>query len=197
MGNLSPETARRILETASHLFAQKQFDEVRMEDLANGARISKVTLYRYFPTKDDLYLKLLEEVGRDYLSRLREAEASARGCRARLVALTRTALRYFDERHHLLKLLDRAGIDRDRGEGFPWLAVQQDFFRMVKGLFAEGVALGEFLVDDLDLAVRGLLGTMRFQFLYPCRQDEKDQIPDRIIGMLTRPVSASSSARAV
>jgi AcrR family transcriptional regulator len=196
MRNLSPESRQRILDAALRLFAQRSFDKVRMEDVAVEAGVGKVTVYRYFPTKDDLYLDLLKDVGREYLTLLRKAEGSVRGCRARLVALTRVALEYFYERPHLLKLLDRAGIDRDRGRDFPWLEVQQEFFRMLRGLFAEGAARGEFLVDDLELAVRALIGAMRFHFLYPCDEVPREEIPERVVGMLIRPVIASSSTRA-
>lgn len=193
----SVQTTANILEAATHLFSQKHFDAVRMEDVAARAKISKVTLYKYFSTKEDLYLKLLEEAGRHYLAALRHAEAAVRGgCRAKLVALTSAALGYFDERQHLLKLLDRAGIDRDRCDGFPWLEVQREFFRMARGLFAEGIATGEFFVENLELAVRALLGTMRFQFLYPCEQTSKDEVPDKIVGMLVRPPDAPSRTRA-
>jgi AcrR family transcriptional regulator len=192
----SVKTTADILEAASHLFSQKHFDDVRMEDVAARARVSKVTIYKYFSTKEDLYLKLLEDAGRHYLATLRDTEAGARGCREKLVALTRAALHYFDERPHLLKLLDRAGIDRDRGDGFPWLEVQREFFRMTRGLLAEGIATGEFFVENLELAVRALLGTMRFQFLYPCQQTEKNDVPDKIVDLLVRPCDASARPRA-
>src|SRR4051794_6881603 len=89
------QTAQRILHAASHLFADKRFDEVHVDDVAAGAEISKVTLYRYFKNKDELYLKLLEGIGREYLGMLREADRSAKGCRARLVAISRAAMNYF------------------------------------------------------------------------------------------------------
>src|SRR5437763_679837 len=121
MPHLSPDKRQAILAAASKLFAERPFDKVRMEDVALQADIGKVTIYRYFPTKDDLYLKLLEEIGKEYLNRLGKAERAVRGCRARLVALVRTAMDFFYEHKHLIKLLDRAGIDRDRGTDFPWV----------------------------------------------------------------------------
>jgi TetR/AcrR family transcriptional regulator, cholesterol catabolism regulator len=193
---LSPATARRLLEVATRLFAEHPFGDVRMDDVAAQAGVSKVTLYRYFATKDDLYQSILEETGKDYLTRIRAAEGGVAGCRARLVAVASEGMRYFDANRNLIQLLDRAAIDCGRGEGFPWLEVQREFFRLVKGLFAEGVATGEFLVEDLELAVRGLLGTMRFQHLYPCPQGESDRVPERIIAMLTRPAAAASRRRA-
>jgi hypothetical protein len=87
---------------------------------------------------------------------------------------------------NLLQLLDRADIERDRQTDFPWLGVQRQFFRMLQGLFAEGSARGEFQVDDLELAVRALVGSMRFQFLYPCVEVKREEVPKRLVGMRGR-----------
>ena len=196
MANLSPETKRRILDVAADLFAHRSFEQVRMEDVASGAKIGKVTIYRYFPTKDDLYLKLLEEIGRDYLEKVRDADTSVRGCRARLIAIVRVALDFFYSRPHVLKLLDRAGIDGDRQTDFPWLDVQQQFFRMLQGLLAEGTARGEFEVGDLELGVRALIGAMRFQFLYPSVEVSREEVPERLVGMILRPNTSFMAKRA-
>ena len=79
MRTLSSKTSALILEAASQLFAQRHFNEVHMDDVAAGAKISKVTLYRYCSTKDDLYLKLLEEVGHDYLARFARRRRRRKG----------------------------------------------------------------------------------------------------------------------
>ncbi len=196
MRNLSSATATRILAAAARMFAENRFDEVHIEEVAAMANTSKVTLYRYFPTKDVLYQSLLAETGKEYLARIKAADESASGCRARLVAVVGEAIRFFEGNRFLIQLLDRAAIDCGRGHDFPWLEVQREFFRLAKGLFAEGVATGEFVVDDLEMAVRGLLGTMRFQHLYPCPPGGGNPIPERIIGMLTRPAEASIPRRA-
>src|SRR5689334_14648781 len=98
--------------------------------------------YRYFATKADLYQSILAETGKDYLARVRAADESTPGCRARLVAVIREAMQFFEANRYLIQLLDRAAIDCGRGEGFPWLEVQREFFRIARGLFAEGVATG-------------------------------------------------------
>jgi AcrR family transcriptional regulator len=186
----------QILDAAAALFSEKPFDDVHMNEIAAGAKVSKVTLYKYFQSKTELYLKLLKVVGQQYLDRVRRAEATARGCRARLVAMAREAMRYFTENRHVLRLLDRAGIDLDRTkEEFPWRDTQLEFFSLAKGIFAEGVATGEFMVEDLDLAVRGLVGTMRFQFLYPCDSIDHEAVPDKIVGLLVRPANSSYARR--
>jgi AcrR family transcriptional regulator len=150
-----------MLDAASRLFAAKHFHEVRMEDIAAEAGVGKGTLYRYFLTKDDLYLKLLERAAAEYLARLKRAAQSAEGSRARLVAVVAAIFAYFDEQPHILELIQRAEVDRGRGPGFPWLGAREGVFRLVSELFATGIERGEFRVADPELAMMLLLGGLR------------------------------------
>jgi AcrR family transcriptional regulator len=45
-----------VSETAIRLFLEKGFDEVSVAEVAAAAEISKPTLFRYFPAKEDLVL---------------------------------------------------------------------------------------------------------------------------------------------
>jgi len=62
-----------ILDGASRIFAARVYHHVTMDDIARGTRVGKGTLYRYFPSKDDLYLAIVEE-GFDLLIRRLETE---------------------------------------------------------------------------------------------------------------------------
>jgi AcrR family transcriptional regulator len=150
-----------MLDAASRLFAAKHFHEVRMEDIAAEAGVGKGTLYRYFVTKDDLYLKLLERAAAEYMDRLRQAAQSVEGARARLVAVVAAIVAFFDAQPHIMELIQRAEVDRGRGAGFPWLAAREGLFRLVSDLFAEGCARGEFRVADPELSMMLLLGGLR------------------------------------
>ncbi len=86
-----------ILQAAAELFTEKDFHQVLMEEVALRARVGKGTLYRYFPTKEDLYFATifagwdrlreeLEEVLREEAQYRRQGEGGvatpARGDRA-------------------------------------------------------------------------------------------------------------------
>ncbi|OLZ73233.1 TetR family transcriptional regulator [Streptomyces amritsarensis] len=49
-------TRRRLAATALELFLERGFDAVSVADVAAAAEVSKPTLFRYFPTKEDLLL---------------------------------------------------------------------------------------------------------------------------------------------
>jgi AcrR family transcriptional regulator len=186
MPHLSLATRQSILTAALKLFAERTYDSVKMDDVAKEAKIGKPTVYRYFDDKEDLYFKMLEQIGTDFLELLRKADESAQKCRQRLVAIVEVALQYFTERKYLLKLLDRASIDRAADKKFPWLEVQRQLFLMLQGLLAKGIVRGEFAVDDIELAMLALIGAMRYQLLYPCKEMDAKEIPERLIGMLVR-----------
>lgn len=49
-------TRETISETAIRLFMERGFDKVSVADVAAAAEVSKPTLFRYFPAKEDLVL---------------------------------------------------------------------------------------------------------------------------------------------
>lgn len=50
-----------ILAAAKHLFYDKGYHTVTMEDIAEEAELSKGTLYLYFDSKDELYISIIME----------------------------------------------------------------------------------------------------------------------------------------
>lgn len=50
----------RIVDVAFGLFAARGFDGVSMSDIAEGARLTKATLYHYFPGKDAIFAAILK-----------------------------------------------------------------------------------------------------------------------------------------
>ena len=48
------QTRAEIVDAALELFTDQGFDATSMEQVAEAARVSRRTIYRYFPTKDDL-----------------------------------------------------------------------------------------------------------------------------------------------
>jgi len=76
----TPAAAReRILETAYDLFSRRGIRDVGIDEVVDRAGVAKATLYRHFPSKDDLVLAFLERREARWTRDLVEAEARRRG----------------------------------------------------------------------------------------------------------------------
>ncbi|TMD28420.1 MAG: helix-turn-helix transcriptional regulator, partial [Chloroflexi bacterium] len=49
------QTRQQIFEASQHLFARRGFAEVKVAEVAEAANVSEMTVYNYFPTKEDLF----------------------------------------------------------------------------------------------------------------------------------------------
>ena len=98
---------QRILAAATAVFAERDFHQVQVSDVATRAGVGKGTVYLYFPTKDDLHRVALEAS----LARIREdieqAAATDAPTDAVLRAIVLVLLRFFWRRQHLLTLIQR------------------------------------------------------------------------------------------
>jgi AcrR family transcriptional regulator len=58
---LTPEQRRsQLLEVGAAMFAARPYEEVRMEDVAAQAGVSRALMYRYFPAKRDFFAAIFK-----------------------------------------------------------------------------------------------------------------------------------------
>lgn len=87
MNGTSDSPAReRIIETAGRLFYRDGFHAVGIDTIIAEAGVAKMTLYRHFPSKDDLIAAYLERSNRGVMDWLEDAVARVDDPRAKLVA---------------------------------------------------------------------------------------------------------------
>ena len=60
MTDESSAARQKILETASQLFYQKGIQHVGINEVIAASGVAKRTLYRHFPSKDDLILEVMQ-----------------------------------------------------------------------------------------------------------------------------------------
>src|SRR6516225_2800687 len=150
-----------MLEAAGRLFGTRRFHEVRMEDVASEAEVSKGTLYRYFRDKNEMYLALLARASRQFVGELQDRAAVPRTARGRLVAMVEAIIEFFDSQPHLFDLIQRAEIRRELGEAFPWQEARDVTLRLAQEVFEQGQDEGEFVIRQPELAALMLLGGLR------------------------------------
>lgn len=72
---LRKQSRERIIEAALHQFSLKGLSATRIQDIAEEAGVSQGLLYRYYASKNDIYVDLIE----DALDKMNEAAAALLG----------------------------------------------------------------------------------------------------------------------
>ena len=68
-------TRQRISDVATGLFFKRGFDAVKMDEIAEAADVSRMTVFNHFPRKEDLFFDLDEEGREDLLTALEKRSA--------------------------------------------------------------------------------------------------------------------------
>ena len=74
-----PDARERILDTAYELFSRRAIRDVGIDEVIEQAGVAKATLYRHFPSKDELVIAFLERREERWTLAWVEAEARRRG----------------------------------------------------------------------------------------------------------------------
>jgi AcrR family transcriptional regulator len=70
-----PAARTRVLDTAYELFSRRGIRGVGVEEVIERAGVAKATLYRHFPSKDDLVLAFLERRHQHWTDDIHRAQA--------------------------------------------------------------------------------------------------------------------------
>lgn len=92
-------TRQLISNIATRLFTERGFEQVTIDDVAAAANVSKMTVFNYFPRKEDLFFDRSD----DAQKLVRDALVN-RGRRSPLAALRALAHALVEQRHPLVRV---------------------------------------------------------------------------------------------
>jgi AcrR family transcriptional regulator len=181
-----------ILEAASRVFAEKEFHEVLIDDIAALAGVGKGTVYRYFRTKEELYFETILQAFDELSATLADAVAEEVSPTRRLERIVRESLRFSWERRYLLSLLQgderrfamrEAELRRRRG----------GMMALVQKVILDGIERREFRGVDARIAAELFRGMIRAANCFRTEDDSVDGLVEEIIGIFTRGVGRQSA----
>src|SRR5215204_4223482 len=79
MPQAKPDARERILDAAYELFSRRAIRDVGIDEVIERAGVAKATLYRHYPSKDDLVVAFLQRREQLWTLDWVEAEAKRRG----------------------------------------------------------------------------------------------------------------------
>lgn len=93
-----------ILRAAEHVFATKGFHKAAIQDIAKVAQYATGTIYLYFKDKEALYLALLENKIRHFISSIKEKVNQTKDINAKIEVLVHEQLSYFKENQDFFRI---------------------------------------------------------------------------------------------
>ncbi len=93
-----------ILVVAERLFARKGFFKTSMAEIAQEAEFSVGSLYQFFPSKDAVYVALMEDKFAEYLALVRREVAAAKTVLDQLDALIATKFSFFEKHRNFFRI---------------------------------------------------------------------------------------------
>jgi len=164
----------RILQAAVELFTERDFHQVLMDDVAARADVGKGTVYRYFPTKEELYFATIFE-GWDQLGNELEAIVQQDGPQHDLLAqVTRQVLSYFWHRRQFVTLVHRLENNLEGEEQADWQRRRDNIVGVFADILNKGVAAQALSNGQMRLVTEMYLGALRSIILYHGDHDTPD-----------------------
>ncbi|MBI3785305.1 MAG: TetR/AcrR family transcriptional regulator, partial [Deltaproteobacteria bacterium] len=147
---------------------------VLMDDVARTARVSKGTLYRYFPSKGELYLAVMFEGLERLQADLRKTVSAEAAPLAKLELLIRCMLEHFWDRRFFFALIHRNEHKPDDRNNHEWLRRREELSRLFQRAVREAAAAGQLRPLNPRVATEMLLGMLRGANRYRTSHDTLD-----------------------
>jgi TetR/AcrR family transcriptional regulator, fatty acid metabolism regulator protein len=164
-----------ILDAAQKIFAEKGFADATMDEIAATCGLAKGTLYLYFKSKRDVYLRTLQHGATELLERVTTNMQGVTGVRAKLRTIIATRVEHAEDNRDFIKIYltefinvtPPASINKDLRD------VQLKLAQGVEQVLRDAVDHGEiqpldvetiaFMIQDMirSLTTRRVLGSSK------------------------------------
>lgn len=146
-----------ILEVAEEVFADRGFENARLQEISERAGLSMGTIYAVFPGKDDLFKAILDQKGQELLGLVRAVAARDEPPLAQLHALIEAYIDYFVDHPSFLRMHLRAGtswVVSPEPNAESRARVWQEVHALQAEIFRRGIEAGVFIDEDPGFLAR-------------------------------------------
>ncbi len=178
------ETRARIVTAARELIAEGGYVAAPVAAVADRARVAVGTVYRYFPSKSDLFAEVFREASQHEVDAMAAAvHASSGSAAARIAAGVEVFARRALAGRRLAWALLAEPVD-------PAVEAERLHFRhsyrdLMAEVIAKGIEDGEVPAQDVDVTAAALIGAIGETMLGPLSPTANGGDPELLIASLT------------
>jgi TetR/AcrR family fatty acid metabolism transcriptional regulator len=190
----SDATRQAIVDCAAEVFSERDFHEVLTEHIAERLGIGKGTIYRYFRSKEELYLAAIAS-GLDGLhAAVKSGLEQEAALPATIDTLVRTMVTYFWRQRDFFVLLHRLEAKLDPAERAQWQARRDEVVRMVRRVLDRAAVRGQIRRVNSRLAVEALFGMIRGVCVYRADADRPEEVTRTVTNLFLGGLGVRSAA---
>lgn len=177
-----------ILAAAREVFCAKGYEQAAVSEIAARIGVVEGTIYKYFPTKRELLLKVLEHWYEEMYGDHARDLAGVAGHRARLRLLVWRHLRAVREFPLLCRLMYREVQSEHDYRGTVLHDLNRRYTQFLLDVVQDGIRAGEFRADLSSTLLRDMVygGIQHHSWNYVCGRGtlDIDQIADQVTAVL-------------
>lgn len=162
------KTRQELLAAARKVLAEKGYHNAKIIDIASAADIGVGTFYLYYPTKDAVFLELVEETARLLKEQIEQARATVTSSVEKIRAANQAFFRFAQDNRELLKIIF--------GHGNTFNELLRQVYAMFVAdaaeRFTEGVSNGELRPLPPQVVANALVGMFAQVVSWWIEQDE-------------------------
>jgi AcrR family transcriptional regulator len=182
------ETRLAIIRCASDIFSEREFHEVLTDDIAQRLGIGKGTIYRYFGSKEELYLAAIGEDLNGLHAAVTTVLQQDAPLPTTLEAVVRTMVTYFWRRRDFFVLMHRLEPKLKARERADWRQRRDDVVGMIRRVIERAAAHGDISRVNARLAVEVLFGMIRGVCVYRAESDRPEDLTRLVTAIFLRGV---------
>lgn len=189
------DNRQRIVRAARKLIANDGFRGASMTAVASAAGLSTGALYRYFPSKAELYVEVLTEAVKHECDILEAIVSASGSARSRLRAAVESFARRALEGPHLAYafIAEPADPEVDAAR----IVCRQQFGAVFAKVLRDGVAAGEFPPQSVDIGAACIVGAFTEALVRPVtpksRRTDESAMVEAIVDFCERAVGGAAA----
>jgi AcrR family transcriptional regulator len=188
------ETRDRILEAALAVFAEKGYHRAAVDDIVRASGTSKGAVYHHFPSKEAVFLALVDDLAARLAEAVAAAIADAHGALGKVEAALRAGLATFARHRALARILLLEAVSLGPAYQDKRTEVHARFGALIQGYLDEAVAEGAIVPIDTRVATLAWLGAVN-EVVAQWLQGKEPDLLDRAVPTLTQMLLRSIGAR--
>lgn len=162
---MADNKSAQIYTAAIQIFSEKGFQRASMDEIATASGVAKGTLYYYFKSKNDLFIKLVEkgitELNDLIISKIRKVSSP----QEKISVLIEYHVRYLWDNENFCKiLLTEVWGNEKRHQHFRHSLGK--YIKVIESVLEEGKKQGVFDYEDRETAAAGVFGSISIASLY-------------------------------